>query len=68
MDPEERIAKLKGSIDKLRITYVSVKNKLATIDRKRKKLLRREREQGNSVSEKNFVSSSSGNTAEADVS
>lgn len=44
LDASQRIAKLMHSIAELRKKYAQVKQELATIDRRRKKLRRRERE------------------------
>lgn len=44
MDSGQRIALLKKKIHDLRKTYLMIKSELASIDRRRKKLRRRERE------------------------
>nr|CAD7572280.1 unnamed protein product [Timema californicum] len=44
MDGSQRIALLQHKLQELRKTYINVKAELACIDRRRKKLRRRERE------------------------
>lgn len=44
LDASQRIALLQQTLQELRKTYASVKQQLACIDRRRKKLRRRERE------------------------
>ena len=44
MDSTERISKLQTNLEELRKTYMTLRNKLTSIERSRKKIRRRERE------------------------
>merc|ERR1719220_1150456 len=44
MDSTERISKLQTNLEELRKTYMTLRNKLTSIERRRKKIRRRERE------------------------
>lgn len=50
LDASQRIAVLQQKLGELRKTYMSVKTELAGIDRRRKKLRRREREASGNIS------------------
>ena len=67
MDSTERISKLQSSIEDLRRTYVSVKNKLAVLDRIRKKISRKGRGGDNNQDNKgvSYVSGNSGTNSAA---
>lgn len=49
LDASQRIAVLQQKLGELRKTYMSVKTELAGIDRRRKKLRRREREASGNI-------------------
>ena len=44
MDSSERITKLQSNLEELRKTYMTLRSKLTAIERRRKKIRRRERE------------------------
>ena len=44
MDSSERISKLQTNLEELRKTYMNLRSKLSAIERRRKKIRRRERE------------------------
>ena len=54
MDSAERISRLQSNIEELRRTYVTVKNKLAILDRRRKKISRKAPRGGNTDSDKSI--------------
>ena len=51
MDSSERISKLQNTIEALRKTYHNVKGDLNAIERRRKKIRRKEREKSNQTAE-----------------
>lgn len=46
MDATERINRLQNNLEELRKTYLNVKGDLAMVERRRKKIRRKEREKG----------------------
>ena len=51
MDSTERISKLQNTIEELRKTYLNIKGDLNAIERRRKKIRRKERERTNQTNE-----------------
>ena len=51
MDQSERISKLQKTIEELRKTYLNIKGDLSAIERRRKKIRRKERERNVAATE-----------------
>ena len=51
MEPSERISKLQKTIEDLRTTYLNIKGDLCAIERRRKKIRRKERERTHQTTE-----------------
>lgn len=51
MDSTERISKLQNTIEELRKTYLNIKGDLNAIERRRKKIRRKERERTQQTTE-----------------
>ena len=51
MDSTERISKLQNTIEELRKTYLNIKGDLKAIERRRKKIRRKERERTQQTTE-----------------
>ena len=50
MDSSERISKLQSNLEELRKTYMTLRSKLTSIERRRKKIRKREREKSDNPS------------------
>lgn len=51
MEPTERISKLQGTLENLRKTYLNIKGNLSAIERRRKKIRRKERDRSQMATE-----------------
>ena len=51
MEPTERISRLQETLENLRKTYLNIKGDLSAIERRRKKIRRKERDRGQQATE-----------------